>query len=154
MNRNYLVLRQFRGKCFIHFKWKPYYMSFRRPKGGRISCTSTLCYRDYSLTLWMTINLKAFTAPKLTQNQLLSKSHVTHCTDIINRWISMSPSDMNLFFSCHWCHCSKSGVTWVTCVFACHVTWGCWYSENCSIRAMSDMCFWCLKKIRKRKCLP
>ena len=30
------------------------YMSFRRPKGGRISCTSTLCSRDSSLTLWMT----------------------------------------------------------------------------------------------------
>ena len=31
-----------------------YSMSFRRPKGGRISSTSTLCYRDSSLTLWMT----------------------------------------------------------------------------------------------------
>ena len=141
MNRNYLVLRQFRGKCFIHFKWKPYYMSFRRPKGGRISCTSTLCYRDYSLTLWMTINLKAFTAPKLTQNQLLSKSHVTHCTDIINRWISMSPSDMNLFFSCHWCHSRFLEVTSVTFLFACHYTGKCWKSVNCNTRAMSAMYF-------------
>ena len=46
-----LVLCQFRGKSIIHFKRKPYYMSFRRPKGGRISYTSTLCYQDSSLTL-------------------------------------------------------------------------------------------------------
>ena len=37
-------------------------------------------------------------------------------------------------------------VTWVTCHFTCHVTWESWKSISCDIRAMSDMCFWYLKK--------
>ena len=49
----------------------PLYMSFRRPKGGRISCTSTLCSRDSSLTLWMTKSFRDFTAPKFGQNPFL-----------------------------------------------------------------------------------
>ena len=49
-------------------------MSFRRPKGGRISGASTLCYRDSSLTLWMTKCFSTLLAPKLTQNQFIGRN--------------------------------------------------------------------------------
>ena len=54
------VLTKFRGNIHCYFQWKSPLVSFRRPKGGRISCTSTLCSRDSSLTLWMTNVLVIF----------------------------------------------------------------------------------------------
>ena len=39
---------------------------------------------------------------------LVLKTHVTHCTSSVNRWISMCPSAMCLFFTCHWCHLAGS----------------------------------------------
>ena len=53
------------------------------------------------------------------------KIHCTHCTGVVIRWISMLPSDMCLFFSCHWCH-FRARVTWVTFDFCPHCTGKCW----------------------------
>ena len=39
---------------------------------------------------------------------LVLKIHVTHCTSSVIRWISMCPSAMCLFFTCHWCHLAGS----------------------------------------------
>ena len=49
---------------------------------------------------------------------LLSQSHCTHCTDVINRWISTLPRVMCLFFVCHWCHsiAKVTSVTWHFCL--------------------------------------
>ena len=58
-----LIIKTF-GKRYI--SW--HYMSFRRPKGGRISESFTLCYRDSSLTLWMTDCFNDFIAPKFGKN--------------------------------------------------------------------------------------
>ena len=38
------------------------------------------------------------------RNEIVYNSHCTHCTDVIICWLSMFPSVMCLFFSCHWCH--------------------------------------------------
>ena len=49
---------------------------------------------------------------------LLSQTHVTHSTSIINRWISTVPRAMCLFFLCHWCHFCNwvTSVTWHFCL--------------------------------------
>ena len=39
---------------------------------------------------------------------LVLKIHVTHCTSSVMLWISMCPSAMCLFFTCHWCHLAGS----------------------------------------------
>ena len=70
-----LVLRQFRGNIHCYFQWKSPLVSFRRPKGGRISVASTLCSRESSLTLWMTKCFSDFDAPKLTQNPFTNSIH-------------------------------------------------------------------------------
>ena len=42
------------------------------------------------------------------------KTHCTHCTNVLIAWISVFPSAMSLFFTCHWCHSTKKKVTSVT----------------------------------------
>ena len=39
---------------------------------------------------------------------LVLKIHVTHCTIVVIRWISMFLRAMCLFFACHWCHFAGS----------------------------------------------
>jgi len=75
----------------------------------------------------------------------VSQSHCTHCTDIINRWISILPRVMCLFFACHWCHSIGKWHQWHG-IFACHCTGGAWKSKSCVACAMSDMSFRTLKK--------
>ena len=74
----------------------------RLPPFGRLNDIE----KGFSLKIAMAI------APKFGQNLKLSKTHVTHCTSVINDWISVLPCDIRLFFSCHWCHSIRKWHQW------------------------------------------
>ena len=57
-------------------------MSFRRPKGGRISESFTLCYQDSSLTLWMTDYFNDFIAPKFGKNHGFCQNSLHSCNRV------------------------------------------------------------------------
>ena len=76
------------------------------------------------------------------------KTHVTHCTDAIICWVSVHPSDMCLFFSCHWCHFTySSDMSDIGFLLKCHL-------DALKIRELQYSCnewheFWTLKKMGK-----
>ena len=75
-----------------------YSMSFRRPKGGRISESFTLCYRDSSLTLWMTDCFNDFIAPKFGKNQWMNPFNVFQGKTTLSVRMNMFSQNLHILY--------------------------------------------------------
>ena len=149
-------------------------MSFRRPKGGRISVASTLCSRDSSLTLWrvveglpekwqnVLVNLLPLNWRRTTKGLEKSLHKFHRC---VSAWFIMSPCETWGLQQDSPSFTSAECETWWTLVNAWSFTYRYWKSESYIllklVKAVLQPCFihwigsaWCRRLERHTPCLP